>query len=523
MRPEFRLDTNDSATVMWLENIALPDWFRNRRWFAGDRQAELPRLRFEEIGQTDDGLILGLVAQMFEPFATSPYLIAMIASNHDDLESDSDAIIAAVPEKLAGVGVVLTDAALTEKGRRAIFRLATGDSSVQWSFGTVRGRIFEQRQGNQIDHREWAGHSKSLAGVEQSNTSVVFGDAAILKLLRRPGEPGLPNPDVEIPLALSIMTAEPITPPVIGLIQAGDDSAGLILGTVCRYLPNAVTGWEMALSAAKAAVRMPSEFAELTDLDIRLGRDLAIRTAELHQALSRIPDNEAFAPVAVKPADLKRIGQELKSWSEDTIAALERRTAKLGSESIVAGIETIVRHKDAILKTFDRLDTGDRFDEDKPLFFMARHHGDYHLGQVLWTDELGWQAIDFEGEPNRDIEERRRKAIALRDIAGMVRSFDYAQAVALREMGAGPDEHSNATNWRDRVTDTFVHTYFAMVGDVEHEIYPLIPANYGLRQTILTAFLLEKNLYELVYELNHRPDWVEVPLNGLLEIVRAIE
>lgn len=519
MRNEFRLDTNDPEVVAWLEKAALPEWIRQRRWFAGDRTAKSPRLRFEELGQSADGLILGLAATMFEPHASTPYLLALFALPAEEAATiDRQAWIAEIPTNFTGDSVILTDAAYSAPGRQAILRLTTGESTLAWSFGTVKGRVFERRR-SESQPRDWMHDSKTLAGTEQSNTSLVYGNAAILKLLRRPGSPGFPNPDVEIPLALSVTTAEPLTPPVIGVIQAGDDSAGLILATLCRYLPDATTGWEMALKAAKTALAAPVDANEQTADDARLGRDLAIRTAELHQALSRIPDNEAFAPTPIRTADLRNLSQELKVWGRGILAKIDQRTNATGSAASTQRLGQIVQNETRIDAIFDRLDPGDRFDPDQTLFFAARHHGDYHLGQVLWSDDLGWQVIDFEGEPNRDIEERRRKAIALRDVAGMVRSFDYAQAVACREANADIPQSEIARNWRDRVSDTFVHTWFAMVGDVEHEIFPLIPADYRLRKAILDAFVLEKNLYELIYEMDFRPDWIEVPLTALYELL----
>lgn len=519
MRNEIRLDTNDPEVVAWLEKTALPDWIRHRRWFAGDRTAKTPRLRFEELGQSDDGLILGLVATMFEPHASAPYLLALYALPAHEAEAiDPQARIAEIPDGFAREKAFLTDAAFSEPGRLALLRLTTGESSLNWSFGTVKGRVFERRH-SESQPRDWQRKSKTLAGTEQSNTSLVYGDTAILKLLRRPGSPGFPNPDVEIPLALSVTTPEPLTPPVIGVIQAGDDSAGLILATLCRFLPDATTGWDMALKAAKTSLRAPDGVIEQSADDARLSRDLAIRTAELHQALSRIPDNDAFAPVSIRPADLRTLSQDLKNWSRGVLEKIEQRKNACGSAGITQGLEKVVRNSARIEAIFDRIDPGDRFDVDKTLFFAARHHGDYHLGQVLWSEDLGWQVIDFEGEPNREIEERRRKAIALRDVAGMVRSFDYAQAVACREANADAAASGNARNWRERVSDTFVHTWFAMVGDVEHEIFPLIPADYRLRKAILDAFVLEKNLYELIYEMDFRPDWIEVPLNALMELL----
>ena len=105
----------------------------------------------------------------------------------------------------------------------------------------------------------------------------------------------------------------------------------------------------------------------------------------------------------------------------------------------------------------------------------------------------------------------------------MIRSFDYAQAVVAQKLDAQNDQKKQLGQWRDELVSIFSNTYFAMVGDVEHEIFPLIPCDYRLRFALLDAFVLEKNLYELIYEIEHRPDWVEVPLNALLELLEMTD
>ena len=519
MSTERLLETDDAYVVAWLEKEALPGWFRSRRWYAGTSHGELPRLRFEELGQTAGGLILGLVAEKHTGHSAPPYLVALKAISMSERAVPDDAVIAVPPSGLAQVPCVLTDASLTDAGRAELLKLALGETTLPWSFGVVRGRVFERRNVDPQDRR-WLRDTRPM-GAEQSNTSIVYGDSAILKLLRRPGTPGQPNPDVEIPLALSVTTAEPLSPPVIGVIQAGDDDTGLIIGTLCRFLPNAALGWEMALEAARAAMIDPSAEPLQTEADARLGQYLAIRTAELHQALCRIPDNDAFAPVAVRAPDLRELGRQLEKWSIGVFDRLEAARSATADSRLASGIETLLTLKERIVSHFRKLATFDREDDEKTLLFAVRHHGDYHLGQVLWTDESGWQTIDFEGEPKRDIAERRRKAITLRDVAGMVRSFDYAQAVACRETGADETKRLRAAAWRDRIGFVYVNTYFAMAGEAENEIFPMIPDDRSLRTLLLEAFVIEKNLYELTYELDHRPDWFDVPLNGLLDYLAS--
>lgn len=513
------MDISNPRFMEWLAEQALPAWFVTQRWFANKNDDQPLVLRIQEFGLSSDGLMLGLVAdESGHSHTSSPYLISFVFVDQAIVNQlPENAIVGSIPREFSQSQIALVEASATEQGRWALMKIAAHQADVEWSNGVVRGRVFEQKN-LEKERVRWEESSRWL-GVEQSNTSLVFGDAVILKILRRPGLPGLPNPDAEIPLALSLTTADPLTPPVMGVIQAGDDASGVMIGTLCRYLNEATTGWDMALEAVTKFVKnreVHQQSLENDAIQEDLQRDLAIRTAELHQALAKIPDNEAFKPVPIGAVEIQKLGLSLRIGAETVFQRLHEWNLKTLPESIQATIQRVISNKKRYCDAFERLEKFVPEYDGQTVVFAIRHHGDYHLGQVLWTSKQGWQVIDFEGEPNRSLESRREKALALRDVAGMVRSFDYAQAVALRQMGATAEQKQLALEWRDQISFVFTNTYFAMVGELENEIFPLIPGSYTLRYQLLNAFILEKNLYELMYELEHRPDWVEVPLGGLI-------
>jgi maltose alpha-D-glucosyltransferase/alpha-amylase len=513
------MDISNPQFIEWIEEQALPEWFATQRWFAKQTGDQPLRLQLQELGLSNDGLIMGLVGEYGGHLkASSPYLIAFIFVDQSEIKEVPDhAIVGLIPQEFTQSSIALVEASATVQGRFALMKVATGQTSLEWSIGVVQGRVFEQKNLEKEKPR-WENGSRCL-GVDQSNTSIVFGDSVILKILRRPGLPGLPNPDAEIPLALSLTTADPLTPPVMGVIQAGDDTSGLMIGTLCRYLDGSITGWEMALEAVTKHVKNAEKDPQgAVDHRIQeqLQRDLSIRTAELHQALAKIPDNEAFKPVPIGADEIQKLGLALRIGAETIFQRLHEWNLKTLPETIQKTIQQVISNKKRYCGAFERLEKFEPEYDGQTVLFAIRHHGDYHLGQVLWASKQGWQVIDFEGEPKRSLEARREKAIGLRDVAGMVRSFDYAQAVAMRQMGASDDQKRLALEWRDQMSFVFTNTYFAMVGELENEIFPLVPESYTLRYQLLDAFILEKNLYELMYELEHRPDWVEVPLGGLI-------
>jgi maltokinase len=318
-------------------------------------------------------------------------------------------------------------------------------------------------------------------GVEQSNTSVVFGDELILKSYRRL-EPGI-NPELEL---LRFLT-ERSFPNIASLVGWYGYSGPLItatLGVLQEFVPGAVDGWELALEELRSD---PESF---------LGRvrRLGEVTGDLHSALASDPSEPDFAPEEPSSEALALLTATVDEGIEaifldlpEGVEALER----------IAGRGEEVRDR---LRLFSHLGASGR---------VIRHHGDYHLGQVLWTGE-DWLVIDFEGEPARSLPERRQKRSPLRDVAGMLRSFAYAASASEILHGTGVPE-----GWEERARRLFLDGYF------EHVDPSLVPPGQEGRDRMIAVFELEKAVYELRYELNNRPQWLGIPVAGILRILEA--
>jgi maltokinase len=316
---------------------------------------------------------------------------------------------------------------------------------------------------------------------EQSNTSLVFDDRLILKLFRHL-QPGL-NPEIEVTEALGRVGFAHIAAPVASSVW-GEYS----LGVLQPYLAGGVEGWALALTSLRdlfgvqdtQPVPLVSDDGLPPEADPgQAGGDfsaeaqrLGAMTAQLHLALA-----EAFGR---EPGDSR-------AWADQV-------AAQVNASRLPANVSR---------SAADRLvaDMGAAFDSGPAI----RVHGDYHLGQVMRTDD-GWYILDFEGEPNRSLGERRRPTSPLRDVAGMLRSFHYASLVAL----ADRDEIGLVEAWEDRNRLAFLEGYMPAV-----EEGGLLPADGASVEQILRGFELEKAVYELQYEEAHRPDWARIPQAAL--------
>jgi trehalose synthase-fused probable maltokinase len=313
---------------------------------------------------------------------------------------------------------------------------------------------------------------------EQSNTSLRFGDALILKLFRRL-QFG-PNPDVEIGWFLTEHTAFEGTPPVAGsltYISPDGDEAALVL--LQQFEPNRGDAWTTTL----ARVRSVLDGADVAE-SLSFVRRLGSTTAELHVALAS--GSHEFAPERISADDVDVWRQSLETELGVTVAALSGRHAQIDGRGLherAAGLAAL----EGSLK--------------------ARHHGDYHLGQVLERADGTCVIIDFEGEPSRPMAQRREKRSPLRDVAGMLRSFDYARHAALRSSANPADPHRvrAANDWYAGARAAFLETYLSTARTRPG----LVPEDIAAP---LAAFELEKAAYEVLYELNNRPDWLPIPL-----------
>jgi len=255
---------------------------------------------------------------------------------------------------------------------------------------------------------------------------------------------------------------------------------------------------------------LPEVAARTIGAYLESARLLGRRTAELHTALASDPTDPAFAPERISQQDQRSIYQSMSGLSLRSADLLRSQLGKLPQDAREEA-KQVLELEPRIASIFKK------FLSRKQVTTRIRIHGDYHLGQVLYTGH-DFVIIDFEGEPTRSLYERRLKRLALRDVAGMLRSFDYASQSALRSdqiaAGALPRLRSWGRFWVSSVSAAFVKAYLATAGTAS-----FVPQAADDLDLQLTTMLLEKALYELRYELNMRPDWVRIPLRGILEVV----
>jgi maltokinase len=316
---------------------------------------------------------------------------------------------------------------------------------------------------------------------EQSNTSVVFDDQLILKIFRRL-EAGL-NPELEL-LRFLCDNDFPHVPVLGGWYAYIGRPLEATLGILQSFAPGAIDGWELVLRELE---REPEGFLA------RLRR-LGEVTGSLHTTLGSELADPAFCPEAPSTESLALLTATIDDEIEAVFADLPADNEGLGP---IASCGEDVRER---LRGLTHLGSMGK---------LIRHHGDYHLGQVLWVSG-DWLIIDFEGEPARPLSERRRKRSPLRDVAGMMRSFAYAASAApiLRGVEVAPD-------WEQRARDEFMAGYMETV---EHALLPPSGESIG---RLLAIFELEKAVYELRYELDNRPDWVSIPVAGILRLLES--
>jgi trehalose synthase-fused probable maltokinase len=341
---------------------------------------------------------------------------------------------------------------------------------------------------------------------EQSNSSIRFGDALIFKLFRRI-QIGGESPEVEIGRFLTERTSFTGTPAVAGSLEyrspVGESAS---LGLLQAYVPNHGDAWRNTLDRLNDALsgsqsqeaqeaQESQESQESQETALAPVRRLGRVTAELHLALASDPSEPAFAPELIDEHDVH-------AWGRDLLDEIERTAAELARSKVHVDVDAL-RARAAGLDAL----VGSR---------KARHHGDYHLGQVLERNDGDFAIIDFEGEPSRALAARREKRSPLRDVAGMLRSLDYARHAALRAGDAeDPARRQRADGWHAQARDGFLSTY---LGTVNAASPGLLPARDRIGQA-LSALELEKAAYEVRYELSHRPDWLPIPLAAVRHTV----
>jgi maltokinase len=348
--------------------------------------------------------------------------------------------------------------------------------------GELMGRLFDQL----IDDRSLAGirlrrepgadlepgQRARLIGVEQSNTSVIFGNSYILKLYRRP-DPGR-NRDVDLHRALNSVYSQHIAAPLAVLLDERGDEP-VVLGFLQRFLPDAVEGW----ATATASVRDLLAEADLHADEV--GGDFAGEATRLGAAVA-----EVHAALA-EALGTTEVGADMVTAE---VAAMHARL-----DTVLGEVPMLGEHEPTLRAAFDAV-------RDLRAPLVQQIHGDLHLGQVLRAT-TGWVLIDFEGEPAAALAQRQQPRTPLRDVAAMLRSFDYA---AFHLVAGGGDDRqllTRAAEWSDRNRTAFCDGY-AETGTDPRE-----------HQVLLRALELDKAVYEVRYEHHNRPDWLPIPLAAI--------
>ncbi|MDE3174047.1 MAG: maltose alpha-D-glucosyltransferase [Gemmatimonadota bacterium] len=545
-RPSLAVDRDwkalfDDEAVAGLEAV-LPEYLAQRRWFGG-KSRTLKSARIVEripFPYADTDAAIAFVECAYTEGAPERYLLPLAFATDPRRYAVADASPHAVVADLhvrtaddSPADGVLFDALADERFVEALLEFAGGRRTrrgLHGALGASRTRRFAS-----LTAAKRPLHPQPVRR-EQSNTSVVFGDQLILKLFRKVEE-GI-NPDVEVERFLTEQANYPHTPDVAAVFEyRRPGREPVVAGFLQQLVPHEGDAWTLTVDALGRyfddALSHPGRPAEpppprTHPLDLAgavppapldgllhefldRARLLGRRTAELHLALASRPEVPAFAPEPFTSYYQRELYQGARSLARRTLAHLRARLRDLSAEGDRARARELVRLEDELLGRFKRI-------VDRKLSAQRiRVHGDYHLGQVLFTGR-DFVIIDFEGEPARTMSERRFKHSPLRDVAGMLRSFDYAASYALHGGRVRTEDVARlrpaAAHWALWVQAAFLADYLATAGPSG-----LLPRALPDVRLLLDFSVLDKAIYELGYELDHRPAWVHVPVDGLLRLL----
>ena len=512
----------------------LPDYLPRQRWF-GSKARQIHSVQLSECIRVPLPGTFALIAFARVEFvegAGETYVLPLIASA-PQTAAPADSVVVRVPVLEPPSELPLLDALASEEFLAAILNLMLKNESLAGADGELRASpepaLCEQNLGSADSL-----HPRLLKG-EQSNTSIVYGDRLILKFFRRVEE-GL-NPDEEIGHFLTAVAHFANVPPLCGCIKYHPrDGKAATLGLLQGYVPNHGDAWRFtveslvelfasldhpigqavsgskqpAILSAKGADGLSGELAK----QLQLIGLLAKRTAELHLALASSSAAPGFAPEPFTLEFREGLDGVFHDLAVQNFKTLRAKLAELPESAGALAKEVLALEDDALLVLHSVL-------EREIGAVRTRIHGDYHLGQVLFTGS-DFFIIDFEGEPARPLNERRNKRSPLQDVAGMLRSFHYAArsaSMAAQDRLARshqPDGHVDklAAQWRALASAEFLRNYRLAAGDAR-----FLPSSSHEFAALLRVHVLEKAIYELGYELNNRPSWVAIPLEGIREIL----
>jgi maltose alpha-D-glucosyltransferase/alpha-amylase len=495
-----------------LELDVLPGFITERRWF-GDKGARHVSVDLPVAFPLEHGpdRFLLTIADVTSDGAASRYQLPLTIrwQRYTDIEKNETKVIAAL-RRTAREGSLVDAAAEPEFIGALVAKIHASETAVDGE----RQLTFRRTSAFETLHEVT---SVKAAGVEQSNTTVIAEDRYVVKLLRKV-TPGV-HPEIEIGRFFVEQAPFANAPRLLGsveLIEGGKSSA---LAVVHEFIQNQGDAWSFISQSLDRLIAeqqlLPSEtISETPESAAMLGRlrQIGERTADFHRTIASRSDIPDFAPEPVTADDMAHWtdAQVERARNVFRLLDLNRDTLSDATKPLAAEMQ---KHREQILA---------HIDSNRGLAIEAmkiRHHGDFHLGQVLIANNDSF-LLDFEGEPRRSLDDRRHKAPAARDVAGFCRSIDYATSAALGRAAATSEEEKTKLAarlrlWTQQLIEAYWQSYREALADDR-----LWPRDEQQGRHLLEMFLLEKAFYEIEYELTNRPDWVGIPLEATLRILR---
>jgi maltose alpha-D-glucosyltransferase/alpha-amylase len=502
-------------TQQALERDVLPGYLATRRWFA-DKGSKAISTRVQagiQLKSGDPGILLALVAVDSARGASRYVLPLEVDWNRFDKSPRSDTRMVAAVRRGPREGTLLDAAVEPEFLTLLLDKLYAGETVEDGNFKLefLPTERFREGAAPAVDK------VRAIA-TEQSNTTAIIDSDYVVKVFRRI-HPGI-NPEIEVGRYLTDSVGYTGSPAVLGSVELVEGEDRSAVAVVTRFVENQGDAWTVISGQLDRFVEEQRLLAEEETADEQSPyshrfRQIGRRTADLHLALASRGDIPAFAPEPVGQEDISAWLDSLQGHAERTLSELEKCRSELKAEDVAILDRLISRKEQTIEKIASVLPTSIQASK-------IRHHGDLHLGQMLIVkDDI--LIIDFEGEPQRPLDERRTKRPTARDVAGVIRSIDYAATAALMRAaaigGEGQEKVVRALDiWRERSTAAFIVGYRETMTDPR-----LWPAEPEIADAMLDFFLLEKGFYEIDYELANRPDWLHVPLAGVWRILSKSE
>jgi maltose alpha-D-glucosyltransferase/alpha-amylase len=495
-----------------LELDVLPGFIAERRWF-GDKGArrisvDLPVAFPLEHGS--DRFLLS-VADVTSDDATSRYQLPLTIrwQRYTEIEKNENKVIAAL-RRTAREGSLVDAAAEPEFAAAIVAKVHAGETARCGE----RELAFRRTSAFETMHEV---RSVKVVGAEQSNTSVIAEGKYVVKLLRKV-TPGI-HPEIEIGRFFIEQAPFANAPRLLGSVELIEGSQSSALAVVHEFIQNQGDAWSFISQSLDRLIAeqqlLPSDtISETPESAAMLGRlrQIGERTADFHRTIASRSDIPGFAPEPITAGDMSAWTDAQRDRARNVFRLFDLNLEALG-ETTRPLAAALLKQQEQILAHIDS-SRGLSVDAMK-----IRHHGDFHLGQVLIANNDSF-LLDFEGEPRRSLADRRGKAPAARDVAGFCRSIDYATSAALNRAAATSDEGkaglaARLRLWTRQLIEAYWTSYRQALADDR-----LWPRDDEQSRHLLDMFLLEKAFYEIEYELTNRPDWVGIPLEATLRILR---